>query len=113
VRKINGLMIQSIKNIKILIQKELLNFRFSAKLVEVLCEKVRQFIVQIRSHERAIMDFCVSQAKMPRTQFIKSFPGNETSNKWLKEEMKTDKPYAENLEKIKHSILDQQVKLKD
>jgi RNA polymerase primary sigma factor len=54
-----------------LIQEELLNFRFSAKLVEVLCEKVRQFIVQIRSHERAIMDFCVSQAKMPRTQFIK------------------------------------------
>jgi RNA polymerase primary sigma factor len=59
------------------------------------------------------MDFCVSQAKMPRTQFIKTFPGNETSNKWLKEEMKTDKPYAENLDKIKHSILDQQVKLKD
>ncbi|MEK9686564.1 MAG: RNA polymerase sigma factor RpoD, partial [Methylophilaceae bacterium] len=28
-----------------IIQKELLNFRFSAKLVEVLCDKVRQFIV--------------------------------------------------------------------
>jgi len=96
-----------------LIQKELLNFRFSAKLVEVLCDKVRQFIVQIRSHERAIMDFCVNQAKMPRTQFIKSFPGNETSNKWLKEEMKTDKAYVQNLEKLKHSILDQQLKLKD
>jgi len=80
-----------------LIQKELLNFRFSAKLVEVLCDKVRQFIVQIRSHERAIMDFCVNQAKMPRTQFIKSFPGNETSNKWLKEEMKADKAYVQNL----------------
>ncbi|NCV53434.1 MAG: RNA polymerase sigma factor RpoD, partial [Betaproteobacteria bacterium] len=76
-----------------LIQKELLNFRFSAKLVEVLCDKVRQFIVQIRAHERTIMDFCVNQAKMPRTQFIKSFPGNETSNKWLKDEMKGDKPY--------------------
>jgi RNA polymerase primary sigma factor len=96
-----------------LIQKELLNFRFSAKLVEVLCDKVRQFIVQIRSHERAIMDFCVNQAKMPRTQFIKSFPGHETSNKWLKEEMKADKAYVQNLEKLKHSILDQQLKLKD
>ena len=96
-----------------LIQKELLNFRFSAKLVEVLCDKVRQFIVQIRSHERAIMDFCVNQAKMPRIQFIKSFPGNETSKKWLKEEMKADKAYVQNLEKLKHSILDQQLKLKD
>src|SRR5210317_1644168 len=96
-----------------LIKKELLNFRFSAKLVEVLCDKVRQFIVQIRSHERAIMDFCVNQAKMPRTQFIKSFPGHETSNKWLKEEMKADKAYVQNLEKLKHSILDQQLKLTD
>ena len=96
-----------------LIQKELLNFRFSAKLVEVLCDKVRQFIVQIRSHERTIMDFCVNQAKMPRIQFIKSFPGNETSKKWLKEEMKADKAYVQNLEKLKHSILDQQLKLKD
>ena len=95
------------------IQKELLNFRFSAKLVEVLCDKVRQFIVQIRSHERTIMDFCVNQAKMPRTQFIKSFPGNETSNKWLKAEMKEDKPYVANLEKLKHSILDQQAQLKE
>ena len=95
------------------IQKELLNFRFSAKLVEVLCDKVRQFIVQIRSHERTIMDFCVNQAKMPRIQFIKSFPGNETSNKWLKEEMKEDKPYISNLEKLKHSILDQQAQLKE
>ncbi|EDZ65111.1 sigma 70 [beta proteobacterium KB13] len=95
------------------IQKELLNFRFSAKLVEVLCDKVRQFIVQIRSHERTIMDFCVNQAKMPRTQFIKSFPGNETSNKWLKVEMKEDKPYIANLEKLKHSILDQQAQLKE
>ena len=96
-----------------IIQKELLNFRFSAKLVEVLCDKVRQFIVQIRSHERTIMDFCVNQAKMPRTQFIKSFPGNETSNKWLKVEMKEDKPYIANLEKLKHSILDQQAQLKE
>ena len=95
------------------IQKELLNFRFSAKLVEVLCDKVRQFIIQIRSHERTIMDFCVNQAKMPRTQFIKSFPGNETSNKWLKAEMKEDKPYVANLEKLKHSILDQQAQLKE
>jgi len=96
-----------------IIQKELLNFRFSAKLVEVLCDKVRQFIVQIRGHERTIMDFCVNQAKMPRTQFIKSFPGNETSNKWLKDEMKGDKPYIDNLEKLKHSILDQQAQLKE
>jgi RNA polymerase primary sigma factor len=94
------------------IQKVLINFRLNAKLVEVLCDKVRQFTIQIRSHERSIMDFCVNKAKMPRSHFIKSFIGNETSNKWLKQEMKADKGYVENLEQLKHDILDRQVSLK-
>jgi RNA polymerase primary sigma factor len=57
------------------------------------------------------MDFCVEQARMPRTHFIKSFPGNETNLKWLKEELKLDKAYIENLKRLKHSIFDQQNKL--
>ena len=94
-----------------LILKELVNFRFSSKFVEVLCDKVRVFVAQIRIHERAIMDFCVDQSRMPRTHFIKSFPGNETNLKWLKEEMKLDKAYIMDLKKLKHSIFDQQQKL--
>jgi RNA polymerase primary sigma factor len=48
---------------------------------------------------------------MTRTHFIKSFPGNETNLKWLKEELKLDKAYIENLKRLKHSIFDQQNKL--
>jgi len=94
-----------------LILKELFNFRFSSKFVEILCDKVRVFVAKVRTHERAIMDFCVEQARMPRTHFIKSFPGNETNLKWLKEELKLDKAYIENLKRVKHSIFDQQNKL--
>ena len=93
------------------ILKELINFRFSSKFVEVLCDKVRVFVKQIRGHERSVMEFCVDESKMPRSHFIKSFPGNETNLKWLKEEIKSDKKYVEGLEKLKHSILDQQSKL--
>ena len=96
-----------------IILKELINFRFASKFVELLCDKVRTFVVQIRIHERAIMDFCVDESKMPRSHFIKSFPSNETNLKWLKQEMKAEKPYVEGLEKLKHSILDQQQKLID
>ena len=81
------------------ILKELVNFRFSSKFVELLCDKVRIFVAQIRIHERAIMDFCVDQSKMPRTHFIKSFPGNETNLKWLKEEMKLEKSYVPELKR--------------
>ena len=94
-----------------IILKELINFRFSSKVVEVLCDKVRVFVKQIRGHERSVMEFCVDESKMPRAHFIKSFPGNETNLKWLKEEIKSDKKYVEGLEKLKHSILDQQSKL--
>ena len=94
-----------------LILKELINFRFASKFVELLCDKIRIFIAQIRSHEKQIMEFCVENSKMSRAHFVKSFPGNETNLKWLKEEMKTDKPYVSELEKRKHDIIDQQQKL--
>ena len=93
------------------ILKELINFRFASKFVELLCDKVRTFVAQIRIHERQIMEFCVENSKMPRTHFVKSFPNNETNLKWLKGEMKLDKSYVVELEKRKHDIIDQQRKL--
>jgi RNA polymerase primary sigma factor len=93
------------------ILKELINFRFASKFVEVLCDKVRTIVRQIRDHERAVRDFCVEESKMPRTHFIKSFPGNETNLLWLDDEMKLDKKYVSGLEKLQHSILDQQARL--
>jgi RNA polymerase primary sigma factor len=93
------------------ILKELINFRFASKFVELLCDKVRIFVTQIRIHERQIMEFCVENSKMPRAHFVEDFPGNETNLKWLKEQMKVDKPYVAELEKRKHDIIDQQRKL--
>ena len=93
------------------ILKELVNFRFASKFVELLCDKVRTFVAQIRIHERQIMEFCVENSKMPRTHFVKSFPNNETNLKWFKEQIKLDKPYIVELEKRKHDIIDQQRKL--
>ena len=93
------------------ILKELINFRFASKFVELLCDKVRIFVTQIRIHERKIMEFCVENSKMPRAHFVEDFPGNETNLKWLKEQMKVDKPYVATLEKRKHDIIDQQRKL--
>ena len=91
--------------------KELMEFRFSAKQVEALCDSVRNRVNQIRTHERKLMDFCVEKSGMPRTHFIKSFPGNETNLDWLAAELKQDKPYNAKLERFKHSIVDQQDQL--
>jgi len=93
------------------ILKELVNFRFASKFVELLCDKIRTFIIQIRFHERKIMEFCIDNSKMPRLHFVKNFPGNETNLKWLKQEMKVNKPYVIELERRKHDIIDQQKQL--
>ncbi|MFM7482455.1 MAG: RNA polymerase sigma factor RpoD [Candidatus Methylopumilus sp.] len=91
--------------------KELMEFRFSAKQVEALCDSVRDRVNEIRTHERKLMDFCVEKSGMPRTHFIKSFPGNETNLHWLTDELRHDKPYNAKLERFKHSIVDQQDQL--
>ena len=91
--------------------KELMEFRFSAKQVEALCDSVRNRVNQIRTHERKLMDFCVEKSGMPRTHFIKTFPGNETNLDWLVAELKQEKPYNAKLERFKHSIVDQQDQL--
>lgn len=91
--------------------KELMEFRFSAKQVEALCDSVRNRVNQIRIHERKLMDFCVEKSGMPRTHFIKSFPGNETNLNWLVDELKLGKAYDAKLERFKHSIVDQQDQL--
>jgi RNA polymerase primary sigma factor len=93
------------------ILKELVTFRFASKFVEMLCDKIRTFIIQIRAHERQIMEFCIDNSKMPRSHFVKNFPGHETDLKWLKEQMKVDKPYVVELDRRKHDIIDQQKKL--
>ena len=91
--------------------KELMEFRFSAKQVEALCDSVRNRVNQIRTHERKLMDFCVEKSGMPRTHFIKTFPGNETNLDWLVAELKQEKPYNAKLERFNHSIVDQQDQL--
>ena len=91
--------------------KELMEFRFSAKQVEALCDSVRNRVNHIRTHERKLMDFCVEKSGMPRTHFIKTFPGNETNLDWLVAELKQEKPYNLKLERFKHSIVDQQDQL--
>jgi len=93
------------------IVKVLVNFRFSSKFVEVLCDKIRIYIKNIRHHEKEIMEFCVFESKMPRGHFIKSFAENSTNLKWLKAELKADKPYVKRMKELRHSITDQQNKL--
>ena len=42
------------------ISSELMAIRFSAKMVEKLCDTQRELVGDVRNYERKIMDLCVS-----------------------------------------------------
>ena len=90
------------------ISSELMGIRFSAKMVEKLCDTQRELVGDVRNYERKIMDLCVSKAKMPRNHFIKTFPGNETNLDWVAQEIALGKSYSQALEHYKPAILEEQ-----
>lgn len=93
------------------ISSELMGIRFSAKMVEKLCDTQRALVNDVRNYERKIMDFCVTKAKMPRNYFIKTFPGNETNLEWVAQEIEAEKSYSQALQHYKPAIMEEQQNL--
>jgi RNA polymerase primary sigma factor len=93
------------------ISEELMQFRFSAKQVDALCETMRGLVEEVRACERSIQELCVTKAHMPRPHFIKVFPLNEGNLDWVKHEMAAKKPYSETLSRFQAAIIDQQKKM--
>ena len=76
------------------ISNELLGIRFTAKVVEKLCDTLRHQMDEVRAIERAVLDICVNRCGMPRAHFIKVFPGNETDLAWGDREVDCAYPYS-------------------
>ncbi|MBC2730388.1 MAG: RNA polymerase sigma factor RpoD [Thiobacillus sp.] len=82
----------------------LMAIRFSVRQVDNLCEQIRSAVEEVRSHERKIMEFCVTRSGMPRPHFIKAFPGNETNLTWLDREIAAKKAYCSTLSKVQYEV---------
>jgi len=95
------------------ISGELMMIRFTARIIERLCDTVRGMVDHVRRHEREIINLCINKSQMPRTHLIKIFPGNETNMRWVKNEIAAGKPYSANMQRYEPNILEQQQKLLD
>ena len=91
--------------------EELGEIKFVPKLSEILVKNVRNVVHNVRSHERVIMDICVSKARMPRKDFITSFPDNETDHEWLQRQIDAKASYSSVLEEYSDEIRRAQNKL--
>jgi RNA polymerase primary sigma factor len=96
------------KEVQELISAELMAIRFSAKMVERLCEAQRKMVEEVRGYERKILELTVVKAGMPRNHFIKVFPGNEINLGWSEGEIKADKPYSQIMVRYQPAIIEQQ-----
>ncbi|MGM8897845.1 MULTISPECIES: RNA polymerase sigma factor RpoD [unclassified Psychrobacter] len=67
----------------------------------------------VRKHERQIMRLVIRRGRMPRSEFRKTFPSNETNVDWLTERLKGKPAFAENLEKVIDDVILLQRKIRD
>lgn len=95
------------------IQNELMGIRFTAKMVERLADTLRAQVEEVRKIERQVLHTCVDRAGMPRSHFIKVFPGNETNLEWVIGEVAAATDYAHTLERHIPAVQELQQKLID
>jgi RNA polymerase primary sigma factor len=99
------------KEIQEHISAELMAIRFSAKMVERLCDTQRRMVEEVRSYERKIMELSVVKSGMPRNHFIKVFPGNEINLSWIAQEIAANRPFSQILARYQPAIIEQQQNL--
>ncbi|GAB3330169.1 RNA polymerase sigma factor RpoD [Bordetella tumulicola] len=92
---------------------EMMGIRFTAKMVEKLADTLRAQVEEVRQVERAVLHTCVDRAGMPRSHFIKTFPGHETDLDWVLAEVAAGHPYSLTLERQVPAVQELQQKLID
>jgi RNA polymerase primary sigma factor len=93
------------------VTERFMELKLSPKFIDKLTIVLRILINQIRRTERTIMKLCVKEAKMPRKDFITSFPGNEINPDWIVKAAKSKQAYAKGLKEIVPEVTKLQRKL--
>jgi RNA polymerase primary sigma factor len=88
-------------------------FKLPPRQFDPIYNAARDVLNQVRGHERDIMMQCVRYGKMPRKNFIKEFPGNETNDEWIANATKKKKEYNESLRGVSEAVIASQHKLKE
>ncbi len=92
---------------------ELMSLRFTAKMVEKLCDSLRAQVEEVRSIEKQIYEIMVNKCGMPRPHFLKHFPGSETNTRWASREAEGGHPYSDVLTRNLPAVHELQGKLSD
>ncbi|WP_438012475.1 RNA polymerase sigma factor RpoD [Psychrobacter raelei] len=67
----------------------------------------------VRKQERQIMRLVIRRGKMPRSEFRKTFPSNETNVDWLTDRLKGNPKFADSLAKVVDDVVVLQRRIRD
>ncbi|MDE0272155.1 MAG: RNA polymerase sigma factor RpoD [Gammaproteobacteria bacterium] len=92
--------------------KKFHSFKLTPKHYDEIVRRPREALEEVRRHERALLEICVREARVPRDLFRKVFVGKEISVTWLNRLIKADERYSKVLAERKPDIVRIQKKLK-
>lgn len=90
-----------------------MEFKWTPQYLKKLTAIIPNGVTAVREQEKLIMDICVNYAKMPRKEFIASFPEHETSSEWLDQYLSPGSKYSEVLKDREKEIRKAQKTLAD
>ncbi|PVV13704.1 MAG: RNA polymerase sigma factor RpoD [gamma proteobacterium symbiont of Ctena orbiculata] len=93
------------------VSEAFLEFKLVPLTFNLLVSTLRDTIERIRNQERIIMNLCVDKSRMPRKEFIASFPDNETNLDWIINQIDKGKPHSEALKEHADEIIRAQKRL--
>ncbi len=71
-----------------------MEFKWTPQYLKKLTAIIPNGLAAVREQEKAILEIFVNHAKMPRKEFITSFPDHETSSEWLDQFLGAGSKYA-------------------
>ncbi|HEX9877020.1 MAG TPA: RNA polymerase sigma factor RpoD [Gammaproteobacteria bacterium] len=91
---------------------DFMEIKLAPKIFDLMVAELRDTVSGIRALERQVMALCVRDAKMPRKDFIASFPKNETNLTWVDKHIRAKRKHSSQLARLKEDILRAQKRLR-
>jgi RNA polymerase primary sigma factor len=92
---------------------EFMELKLAPRMFEQLIGQLREHLHEVRSIEKAVMQMCVRDAGMPRSDFIETFPRNETNLRWLDKHVRAKRKHSAALGRMREEVEKQQLRLRE
>ncbi|HEV2540846.1 MAG TPA: RNA polymerase sigma factor RpoD [Frateuria sp.] len=109
--KATGITDKKIVKLRDQMAEEFLKLKLPSALIDSFVRKLREVVGDIRHHERVLMDIFVKQVKMPKAEFLKTFPSNEGNAEWAAELSRKRQKWSPNIKTHREAIDAEQDKL--